>query len=381
MIHPATVPPEDDLVTKVQAPLHNVRIVEFIGKGPAPFAVRLLAQLGAEVISIDRSMTTAGGWMPAGERSTLKLDLKDPNDKAQALRIIAEVDVLIEGFRPGVMERLGLGPDACQAVNRRRLIYARMTGWGQTGPRATQAGHDINYISLVGALDAFRTEGRPPMMPLNLLGDYGGGSLYLVLGVLAALLNRRETDHGEVLDVAIIDGVASLMTSYCDAIALGKWNEKSPGENLLDGGAPFYHVYETEDGRYLAIGAIESNFYSLLLKGLGIADDPDLPDQMDESSWPQMRNRFADIIRRRTLEEWCETFADSDACVTPVLSVEESSAEPHMVERNVWGDGEFPTPSAAPRFKNFERKIRKTPKDVDTLLREWGVNEERPTPM
>src|SRR5690349_8360117 len=325
------------------APLEGLRVVEFGGIGPGPHGAMLLADLGAEVVRVERP---SGGlsvvpdasrdFLLRGRRS-VSADLKSADGRATVLALIASADVVVEGFRPGVLERLGLGPSDCLAVNP-GLVYARMTGWGQDGPLAQRAGHDINYLSVTGVLHAI---GKPP---LNLVGDFGGGSLYLVLGVLAALWERQRTGRGQVVDAAIVDGVASLALMIWSMKAQSVW-EDSPDSNLLDGGCPFYSIYECLDGRSVAVGALEPQFYALLVAGLGLSD---LPEQMDRASWPLLRKMFAEAFLSRTRDEWAEVFGDTDACVTPVLTLEEAAAHPHLVARGVFTSDGAAAP--APRF-------------------------------
>lgn len=325
------------------APLEGLLVVEFGGIGPGPHGAMLLADLGAEVVRVERP---SGGlsvvpdasrdFLLRGRRS-VSADLKSAEGRASVLSLISSADVVIEGFRPGVLERLGLGPSDCLAVNP-GLIYARMTGWGQSGPLAQRAGHDINYLSVTGVLHAI---GKPP---LNLVGDFGGGSLYLVLGVLAALWERQRTGRGQVVDAAIVDGVASLAQMIWSMKAQSVW-EDAPDANLLDGGCPFYAIYECRDGRSVAVGSLEPQFYCLLVAGLGLTD---LPEQMDRASWPLLRKMFAEAFLTRTRDEWVEVFGDTDACVTPVLTLEEAVSHPHLVVRGVFTPDGAAAP--APRF-------------------------------
>ncbi|MFC3894325.1 CaiB/BaiF CoA transferase family protein [Lentzea rhizosphaerae] len=327
----------------MMAPLEGLLVVEFGGIGPGPHGAMLLADLGAEVVRVER---LSGGlsvvpdasrdFLLRGRRS-VSADLKSADGRASVLSLISSADVVIEGFRPGVLERLGLGPSDCLAVNP-GLIYARMTGWGQSGPLAQRAGHDINYLSVTGVLHAI---GKPP---LNLVGDFGGGSLYLVLGVLAALWERQRTGRGQVVDAAIVDGVASLAQMIWSMKAQSVW-EDAPDANLLDGGCPFYAIYECLDGRSVAVGSLEPQFYALLVAGLGLSD---LPDQMDRASWPLLRKMFAEAFLSRTRDEWAEVFGDTDACVTPVLTLEEAVSHPHLVARGVFTSDGAAAP--APRF-------------------------------
>ncbi|MEU7480444.1 CaiB/BaiF CoA-transferase family protein [Lentzea sp. NPDC042327] len=326
-------------------PLQGLRVVEFGGIGPGPHGAMLLADLGAEVVRVERP---SGGlsvvpdasrdFLLRGRRS-VTADLKSASGRSEVLSLIASADVVVEGFRPGVLERLGLGPSDCLAVNP-GLVYARMTGWGQDGPLAQRAGHDINYLSVTGVLHAI---GKPP---LNLVGDFGGGSLYLVLGVLAALWERQRTGRGQVVDAAIVDGVASLAQMIWSMKAQSVWTD-APDANLLDGGCPFYSLYECADGGSVAVGSLEPQFYALLLAGLGLSGE-DLPAQLDRDGWPLLRKAFAEVFLSRTRDEWADVFAGTDACVTPVLSLEEAASHPHLVARGVFTPDGAAVP--APRF-------------------------------
>jgi alpha-methylacyl-CoA racemase len=332
-------------------PLRGLRVVELAGLGPAPFAAMLLADLGADVVRVDRAGVASplpgdprSDLLNRGKRSII-VDLKHPRGPDLVLDLAERADVLLEGYRPGVVERLGVGPDAALRRNP-RLVYGRMTGWGQDGPLAASAGHDVNYVALTGALHAIGRAGGPPQVPLNLLGDFGGGALYLVVGVLAALRSGR----GQVVDAAIVDGAAHLTTMAYGMLAAGTWRD-SRGENLLDSGAPFYDVYATADGRYVAVGALEPKFYAELLRLLGLDGDPDLPDRLDVARWPELRRRFAEAFARRTRDEWTEIFEGTDACVAPVLSLAEAPEHPHLAARGTFtrADGVV-QPAAAPRF-------------------------------
>jgi alpha-methylacyl-CoA racemase len=333
-------------------PLSGCRVVELAGLGPGPFAGMLLADLGAEVVRVDRP--EAGGPHAADKtdvlgrgKKSVVLDLKRPGAVATALDLVAAADVLIEGYRPGVTERLGLGPAQCLARNP-ALVYGRMTGWGQDGPLAQQAGHDIAYIALTGALHAIGEAGGPPQVPLNLLGDFGGGGTYLVIGVLAALWAVRGGAPGQVVDAAIVDGTAHLLGMMHGWLAGGSWADER-GVNLLDGGAPFYAVYATADGRHMAAGALEPKFYAEFIDRLGLAEDP--AAQHDRSGWAGLRRRIADRFASRTQAEWTEVFAGSDACVAPVLGLREAAAHPHLAARGtlVTRDGVLQA-APAPRF-------------------------------
>jgi len=318
-------------------PLDEIKVVEIAGLGPVPFVGMLLAELGADVVRIDRSRPAGFtdpmlGAVGRGRRS-IAIDLKHREGVDVVLRFAAAADVLLEGFRPGVVERLGVGPEDCLAVNP-RLVYGRMTGWGRDGPYASMAGHDINYLGLTGALHAVGSADRP-VAPLNLLADYGGGSMYLLAGVVAALVDR-DRSGGRVVDAAMVDGVASLMTPTYQMFAAGLWDDERE-VNLLDGGAPFYRTYATADGRWMAVGALEPQFYAALVAGLGLAD-AELPAQTDRSGWPELAERFAVVFASRTRAEWESVFAGTDACVTPVLSLGEAPEHAHNSERGVFGE-------------------------------------------
>ncbi|GMV31821.1 MAG: CoA transferase [Rhodanobacteraceae bacterium] len=331
-------------------PLRGLRVVEFAGIGPGPFAGMLLSDMGADVVRIDRP--GSGGCDPrdfvSRGRRLVRLDLKSAEGREQALALVEHADALIEGFRPGVMERLGLGPNDVGARNP-RLVYGRMTGWGQTGPLAKAAGHDINYIALSGALAAIGPEAGDPVPPLNLVGDYGGGALYLVVGLLAALHEARGSGRGQVVDAAMCDGAASLMTQFFALAAMGRWKERR-GANFLDGGAHFYGVYECADGRHIAVGAIEPQFYATLRDLAGL-DSAEFVGQHDETHWPALRGKLAAVIRTRTRDEWCRLLEGSDACVAPVLSMSEAPKHPHLEARGTFiGKEMLVQPAPAPRF-------------------------------
>jgi alpha-methylacyl-CoA racemase len=331
-------------------PLAGVRILEFDGLGPVTFAGMVLADLGADVIRLTR-----GGGAPAavfddvgGEilhrgRAALPVDLKSPPDREQVLALAARADAVIEGFRPGVMERLGLGPDTLQSVNP-RLVYARVTGWGQDGPMADQVGHDINYIALSGALHPMGEPDRPPRPPLNLVGDYGGGAMAAVVGLLAALLSARTTGRGAVVDAAMTDGSALLGSLFHALLGRGLWSDRR-GANLLDGGAPFYRCYACKDGKFVAVGALEPRFYAALLNGLELPADE--APQYDFAGWPALHLRLEALFATRDRDDWADRFAGTEACVTPVLDMTEAREHPHNLARHTFRDG---APQPAPRF-------------------------------
>jgi len=364
-------------------PLSGYKIVEMAGIGPAPMCAMLLSDLGADVILIDR-IADSGLGIPVKPkydllrrgRPSVALDLKKPEAVNTVLRLVEAGDALIEGFRPGVMERLGLGPDVCLARNP-RLVYGRMTGWGQEGPLAHAAGHDINYIGLAGVLHAIGRKGEAPLPPLNLVGDFGGGALYLAFGVVAALLEREKSGRGQVVDAAMVDGAASLMTLMFGLHAAGRWVERR-GENLLDSGAPFYEVYETRDGKYVAVGSLEPKFYRELLRLTGLEKE-DLPPQHDTASWAAMKQRFASIFRTKTREQWCRIMEGSEVCFAPVLSMAEAPAHPHNRHRKTFVERDGVTqPAPAPRFSRTPGAIRRPPSapgaDTVAALRDWGFS-------
>ena len=362
-------------------PLQGLRVVELAGIGPGPHAAMILGDLGADVVRIERP--GRGGGVPMGERDSMlrnrrsvTADLKSDEGRELVLGLVAKADVLIEGYRPGVTERLGLGPQDCAKVND-RLIYGRMTGWGQDGPRALQAGHDINYISLNGVLHAIGRKGEKPVPPLNLAGDFGGGSMFLLVGILSALFERQASGKGQVVDAAMVDGSSVLMQMMWGFRANGLWSDER-GTNMLDTGAPYYDTYETADGKYMAIGAIEPQFYAELLKGLGL-DGADLPAQNDMARWPELRAAFADTFAKHDRDHWAQVFAGTDACATPVLSFAEVLTEPHIAERNTFfedtDDNGNLQPMPAPRFSRSTLGVPTPPRergaDTETVLQEW----------
>jgi alpha-methylacyl-CoA racemase len=340
----------------VGGPLQGVRVVEFAGLGPGPFCGMLLADLGADVVRIDRRGSRGGligalgstSLLDRGKRS-IALDLKDDGDLTVVRALVERADVLLEGFRPRVMERLGLGPDELLAL-KPSLVYGRMTGWGQTGPLAGSAGHDIGYIALTGALGASGRPDERPAPPLNLLGDFGGGGVFLALGAVAALVHARATGEGQVVDAAIVDGTAVLTTMIHGMLDAGVWRDER-GVNLLDTGAPFYDVYRCADGQFLAVGALEEQFYAALLDGLGLAGDESLPDRTDPLQWAALRDRFTEVFASRTRDEWWRVFAGTDACVAPVWSLLEATRDEHNRERGVFVEVDGTVqPDVAPRF-------------------------------
>lgn len=362
-------------------PLKGVRVVEFAGIGPAPFACMLLADMGAEVICLQRLVPGALGHT-GGDTDTLmrgrkliSVDLKKPETIQVVLKLIASSDILIEGFRPKVMEKLGLGPKACHA-QKPSLVYGRMTGWGQSGTLSHAAGHDLNYIALSGALHAIGTVDSGPVPPLNLLGDFGGGSLYLIVGVLAALLEARQSGRGQVVDAAITDGVASLMAAIYSFHATGLWEDKR-ASNMLDGGAPYYGVYECADGKWITIAPIEPQFYTLLSEKLQIdLGDSDLLKRMDKKGWSQRKDEIVALIKTRTRKQWCDLLEGTDVCFAPVLSMSEAPKHPHNQARQTFLNlNGVIQPAPAPRFERTPSQAGKRPTAVtDTLLQELGYS-------
>ena len=363
-------------------PLEGVRVVELAGIGPAPFACMLLADLGADVIRLDRPgppalpvpMPPEADLLRRG-RPSVVLDLKHPAGLATARHLVAQADVLVEGYRPGVAERLGLGPDDCLALNP-ALVYGRMTGWGQDGPLSHAAGHDIGYTAITGALGAIGRAGGPPQVPVNLVGDFGGGALYLAVGVLAALLESRSSGRGQIVDAAIVDGTAHVSTLVVGLVSAGLWSDQR-GTNLLDTGAPFYDVYETSDGGWLAVGPLEGPFYAELLRLLEIADEA--PDRLDPRQWPALRTLLADTFATRTRGEWTTLLEGTDACVEPVLSYAEAPQHPHLAARRTYVEHHgVVQPAPAPRFSRTAAALGSPPPraaGVDTrrALEAWGV--------
>lgn len=364
-------------------PLAGVRVVELAGIGPSPFAAMLLADLGADVIRIDRPGEPAlpiplppeADLLRRG-RPSVSLDLKHPDGLATAVALVERADVLVEGYRPGVAERLGLGPDACLARNP-RLVYGRMTGWGQDGPLAQAAGHDIGYVAVTGALHAIGRAGGPPQVPVNLVGDFGGGALYLVVGVLAALLEARTSGVGQVVDAAIVDGTAHLSSLVMGLVSAGLWSDRR-GTNLLDTGAPFYDVYETSDGGWLAVGPLEPAFYAELLRLLGLTGTA--PDRLDPRSWPALRDLLAETFRTRTRDEWTALLEGTDACVAPVLSYAEAPAHPHLAARGTYVEHHgVVQPAPAPRFSRTPAVLGEPPSvpgaGTRAALSAWGIGD------
>lgn len=361
-------------------PLAGLKVVELAGIGPGPHAAMILGDLGADVVRIDRP--SGGLKLGSSEvpdptlrgRRRVVADLKDPAGRETVLRLVESADVLLEGYRPGVTERLGVGPADCHARNP-RLVYGRMTGWGQDGPMALRAGHDINYISLTGALHAIGRAGERPVPPLNLVGDFGGGSMLLVIGVLAASWEAQRSGQGQVVDAAMVDGASILTQMVWGLLAQGIWTDE-PGANLLDGHAPFYDTYTCSDGKHVAVGAIEPQFYAALLAGLELTDDETLPAQFDRDKWPVTKARFAGVFATRPRDDWAKVFEGTDACVTPVLAYGEVAAHPHMAARSTIVESDGVAQAApAPRFSRTATDVAGQPGEpetVDQVLADWA---------
>ena len=340
-------------------PLTGIRVVEMAGIGPGPFTAMMLSALGAEVIRVDRLSHKGTGHranvLNRGRKS-IAVDLKNPRGVETTLRLIEQADVVLEGFRPGVMERLGLGPEECLSVNP-RLIFGRMTGWGQTGPLSQAAGHDINYISIAGALGAMGYADRPPAPPLNLVGDFGGGAMYLLTGILAALVERATSGQGQIIDAAMTDGTASLLSPFFGLMAMNMWTTDR-FSNRLDGGAFYYGSYECSDGKYISIGSLEPQFYAVLLEKAEITD-PEFQEQLDEAAWPAKREKLNQLFKTRTRQQWCDIMEGTDVCFAPVLDLKEAPAHPHNIDRKTFVelDGVV-QPAPAPRFSRTQGEIQ-----------------------
>ncbi len=364
-------------------PLAGVRVVEIAGIGPGPFAAMMLADMGADVVRVDRAGNVWGGdpanppkdIMNRGRRS-LGVDLKNPEGVETVLALVEKADALIEGFRPGVTERLGIGPDACLERNP-RLVYGRMTGWGQDGPMAQMAGHDMNYIAIAGALGAIGRPDERPQPPLNLVGDFGGGGMLLAFGIVCGVVEARTSGKGQVVDAAMVDGTAVLTTFMHGMMAMGGWKDER-GVNILDTGAHYYEVYECADGKFLSVGAIEPQFYAVLLEKTGLAGDAEFLQQNDKAQWPHLKERLAGVIATKTRDEWAAIFDGTDACVAPILSLGEAPSHPHNVARGAFleRDG-IVQPAPAPRFSRTSAEIQRPPahagQHTDEVLAEWGV--------
>ena len=368
----------------MSGPLEGIRIIELAGLGPAPFAGMMLADAGADIVRIDRferatyppNQEPHVDLMNRGRRS-VAVDLKSPEGISLVLRLVEQADGLMEGFRPGVVERLGLGPDICLGRNP-KLVFGRMTGWGQQGPMSQTAGHDIDYIALAGALEPLGRAGDRPVPPLNLVGDFGGGGMLLAFGMLAAIINAQRSGVGQVVDAAMVDGAASLLTMTYTLRAAGMWSGPR-GTNLLDTGAHFYEVYETADGGFIGVGAIEPQFYAELISLIGLADE-ELPPQMDRESWPQMKERLTEIFAGKTRSEWEKIFEGTDACAVPVLSPAEAPDHPHNQFRETFTEvAGIVQPSPSPRFSATPGSIRRPPPNPgqhgDEALVDWGLTQ------
>ena len=368
-------------------PLSGYRIIEIAGIGPGPFAAMLLSDMGAEVIRVERAQAVRS-TNPAGPsndvlnrgRRNIAIDLKNPDGVETLLGLVEHADAIIEGFRPGVMERLGIGPDVCLARNP-KLVFGRMTGWGQEGPYALAAGHDINYISLGGALAHIGRAGEAPVPPLNLVGDFGGGGMFLAFGVVCALLEAQKSGAGQVVDAAMVDGTAILMTMFW-AFRNSTWNEKERGVNLLDTGAPFYDVYECADGGYISLGSIEPQFYAELLRLTGLSDDAEFLKQHDTANWVHLKGRLKGVFKAKTRDEWCALMEHTDVCFAPVLRMDEAAVHPHNVARQTFVEiGGITQPAPAPRFSRTKPEIAVLPahpgQHSREILGDWGVNGDR----
>ncbi|MFM8811113.1 MAG: CaiB/BaiF CoA transferase family protein [Actinomycetota bacterium] len=372
----------------MSGPLSGRRIIEIAGIGPGPFAAMMLSDMGAEVIRVERTQAVRG---PAPDtahwdvllrgRRNVAIDLKSPDGIATLLELVKSADALIEGFRPGVMERLGVGPDDCAKVNP-KLVYGRMTGWGQDGPYGPRAGHDINYIALAGALAHFSRAGEAPVPPLNMVGDFGGGGMYLAFGVVCALLEAERSGKGQVVDAAMVDGAASLMSMFWGFKNIGLFNENAPGTNLLDTGAHFYDVFECKDGKFVSIGSIEPQFYALLLERTGLQNDERFAKQMDQSQWPALKETLREVFAMKTQAEWCQIMEGTDVCFAPVLTMSEAAAHPHNVERKTFIEIDGVTqPAPAPRFSRTTTQVSTPPahpgQHSREILTDWGIPQDR----
>ena len=371
-------------MSKRSGPLAGLKILEFEAIGPGPYCGMMLADMGADVLLVDRPADSGLGIgrerrhdvMMRGRRS-VTLDLKAKDGVAAALRLATKADAIIEGFRPGVMERLGLGPDTLLAANP-RLVYGRMTGWGQSGPMAPRAGHDINYIALTGGLDAIGRKGQAPVPPLNLVGDFGGGGMFLAFGIACGIIEARSSGRGQVVDAAMVDGASVLAAMFSGMLASGHWSA-TRGDNILDTGAPWYDVYETADGKFMSVGAIEPKFYAELLTGLGLTSES-LPKQNDRAGWPALRERFSAAFKSGTQARWTAIFETMDACVAPVLSFSEARSHAHNAERGTFTRvGEVDQPAPAPRFSRTPAAICRPPpergQEGQQALAEWGFSD------
>jgi alpha-methylacyl-CoA racemase len=372
----------------MSGPLTGYKVIELAGIGPGPFCAMLLADMGADVVRIDRAQSVRVPPLDGpskdvsmrGKRS-VAIDLKHPEGVATLLDLVEHADALLEGFRPGVMERLGIGPDECLARNP-KLVYGRMTGWGQDGPYAPWSGHDINYISLAGCLAHIGRHGEGPVPPLNLIGDFGGGGMFLAFGVVCALLEAQRSGQGQVVDAAMVDGSATLMAMFWGMYQSGVWDAETRGANLLDTGSHFYDAYECADGKYVSIGSIEPQFYAELLRLTGLADDADFAKQNDKSKWPELKERITEVFKSKTRDEWCKLMEHTDVCFAPVLTMPEAAEHPHNVARQtiIERDG-IKQPAPAPRFSRTAPEIARSPQHpgqgTRDALEDWGIGKDR----
>jgi alpha-methylacyl-CoA racemase len=366
-------------------PLTGYRIIEVAGIGPGPFCAMMLADMGADVIRVDRAQNVRAGVdmskpppdVLARGRRNIAIDLKQPDGVEALLKLVESADAIIEGFRPGVMERLGIGPDICMARNP-KLVFGRMTGWGQEGPYAPWSGHDINYISLSGTLAHIGRAGEGPVPPLNLVGDFGGGGMLLAYGVVCALLETQRSGEGQIIDAAMVDGAAVLMAMFWGARMSGVVDEDRRGYGLLDTGSHFYNPYECADGKHISLGSIEPQFYAELLRLTGLSDDPEFAGQMDKARWPKLKERLTEIFRSKTRDEWCAIMEHTDVCFAPVLTMSEAAAHPHNVVRNTFVDvAGLKQPAPAPRFSRTGVEISRPPahpgQDTRDILADYGM--------
>ncbi|HQZ34452.1 MAG TPA: CaiB/BaiF CoA-transferase family protein [Ilumatobacteraceae bacterium] len=372
----------------MSGPLTGYRIIEIAGIGPGPFAAMMLADMGAEVIRVERAQSVRGSAPDTAHwdvllrgRRNIALDLKNPEGVATLLDLVDKADGLIEGFRPGVMERLGIGPDVCLARNP-KLVYGRMTGWGQDGPYAQSAGHDINYIALAGSLAHFGRGGQIPVPPLNMVGDFGGGGMFLAFGVVCALLETQRSGQGQVVDTAMVDGAASLMSMFWAMKTIGMFDENAPGTNLLDTGAHFYDVFQCADGKHVSLGSIEPQFYAELMRLTGLAGDAEFAQQMDKAQWPHLKDRLRVVMLTKTRDEWCALMEHTDVCFAPVLTMSEAAQHPHNVARGTFVEVAGTTqPAPAPRFSRTVPQIDSPPAHAGQhsrqILADWGFDSDR----
>ena len=368
-----------------KGPLSGYRIIEIAGIGPGPFAAMMLADMGAEVIRVERAQSVKGAAPATAHwdtllrgRKNIAIDLKNPQGVEALLQLVEKADAIIEGFRPGVMERLGIGPTECAKRNP-KIVFGRMTGWGQDGPYAPLAGHDINYIALAGALAHFSRAGEAPVPPLNMVGDFGGGGMFLAFGVVCALLETQKSGKGQVIDAAMIDGSATLMSMFWAMKSIGMFNENAPGTNLLDTGAHFYDVFQCQDDKYISIGSIEPQFYALLLEKTGLTNDPAFAKQMDPSQWPTLKAKLQDVIKQKTQAQWCAIMEGTDVCFAPVLTMTEATQHPHHIARNTFINIAGVTqPAPAPRFSRTSPETPTPPAHAGQhstqILNEWGIS-------